>query len=424
MSTDKRAVELNNAHMPWGDSSFALWIMTQLATERRWHMVEPFYNLGGQELDIRTVNQRLEGGNYASAANLQSELISIPTSFLKKGSSRAHEKASDLLQELPILFKRRQWQDTLLKKRIQQEQQRQQQQQQDQQQAQEPTGSESTHAATHDQSVSVAADGNQAAPYATAVNPQSLPAPAESRVPSPSHRRSLSIRPATPQAQSEAGAAQIDSTGTTERDSEGVGDSVPAQNAIEQPTKHSAKRAASPQALPAAKRPRQDVPSTKSAGAQTGTQNLAYTPALHDAIEAAMVREARVIAEMQKSTNLDGDRKKYLQRASLAKKQRVRETIEGELREGHVRAVAASMHEEIRKASMDILDRLIAEEVGHKQQEISGQQQRRIQELEWTVENQQHTINEQQELIASLQQTEQPDEETIEEARTGKKRQH
>ncbi|KAG9856076.1 hypothetical protein KCU98_g1649, partial [Aureobasidium melanogenum] len=399
--------------------------MTQLATEGRWHMVEPFYNLGGQVLDIRTVNQRLESGNYASAANFQSQLLSIPTSFLAKGSSRAHEKASDLLQELPTLFKRRQLQDTLLRKRTQQQQQPQQQQQQ-QQQGQEPTGSSSAQVANHGQPVSVVS-GNQAASSATAVDPQSPPASGESAVPSPNHRRSLSIRPTDPsvtlQVQHQAGEAQTSCTGTTVHESEG-GDSGPDQNAIEQPTKHSAKRAASPQDLPAAKRPRQDVSSSKSMGAQTGTQNLAYTPALHDVIEAAMVREARVIAEMQKSTNLEGDRKKFLQRASLTKRQKVRESIEGELKRDHVRAVAASMHEEIRKASMDILDRLIAEDAEHKQQEIFDKQQKRIDELEWTVDKQQHTINTQRELISSLQQAEQADEETIEEARAGKKRKH
>ncbi|KAH0400983.1 hypothetical protein KCU89_g4631, partial [Aureobasidium melanogenum] len=419
--------------MPRGDSNFALWIMKQLAAEGRWHMVEPFYNIGGQALDIRTVNQRLEDGNYANAADFQSELLSIPTKFLTKGLSRASEKASDLLQELPTLFKRRQLQDTLLRKRSQQQQQPPQQppqHPQQQQPEQEPTDSSSSQAANHDQPVSAVVD-NQAASSAAVISPQSPPAAAESAVPSPNHRRSLSIRPADPSAtsqiQTQAREAQTRGTGTTEQETKG-GDSVPDQSVVEQPTKHSAKRAASPQDLPATKRPRQDVSSSKSVGAQTGTQSLAYTPALHNAIEAAMVREARVIAEMQKSTNLEGDRKKSLQRASLTKRQKVRETIEGELKRDHVRAVAASMHEEIRKASMGILDRLIAEEAEHKQQEIFDKQQKEIDQLKWMVNDQQHTIDEQQKLIASLQQNEQADEtmegETIEEARAGKKKQH
>lgn len=141
MSADEDAVLQNNTHMPWGDANMCLWIMKQLAQEGRWHMVEPFFNLPGRPLDIRTVNQRLESGNYANAANFQSELQGIPTSFLTETLSRAREKASDLLQELPTLFKRRQMQDTRLRKRSQQQQQpppsqqpQQQQQQQEQQQ--------------------------------------------------------------------------------------------------------------------------------------------------------------------------------------------------------------------------------------------------------------------------------------------------
>ncbi|KAG9711675.1 hypothetical protein KCU73_g17111, partial [Aureobasidium melanogenum] len=148
--TNGRLVAANNPHMPPGDSNFALWIMKQLAAEGRWHMVEPFYNIGGQALDIRTVNQRLENGNYANAADFQSELLSIPTRLLTKDLSRASEKASDLLQELPTLFKRRQLQDTLLRKRSQQQQQPPQQppqHPQQQQPEQEPTDSSSSQAA-------------------------------------------------------------------------------------------------------------------------------------------------------------------------------------------------------------------------------------------------------------------------------------
>lgn len=280
-------------------------------------------------------------------------------------------------------------------------------------------------------------DDNQAASSEIAINLQSLAAAAvaaakSSSLPSSNQRRSLSIRPAdrsaTSRVQPQVEEAQTSGTGTTRKEAE-ASDSVPDQNVIEQPSKHSAKRAASPQEPPAAKRPRQDDASTKTVVAQASAQNLAYTPALHNAIEAAMVREARIIAEMQKSANLEGDRRKYLQRASLTKKQRVRETIEGELKRDHVRAIAAFMHEEIHKASMGILDRLIAEEVEYKQQEKFDQQQKEIDELKWTVGQQQHTIDEQQKLIASLQQTgpaydEEMGEETIEEARAGKKRRH
>lgn len=421
--------------MPWGDANFAFWIMRQLATEGRWHMVEPFYSLNGNQIDIRTVNQRLESGNYANAADFQRELLNIPESFLKGDPSRAREKASDLLQELPTLFKGRQLQNTLLRKKNQQQQQsqsqsqsqQQQQQQHQQQQRQGHTGSDSTHAANVDQPVSTVVNDDQAASSESAVNPRSPPAPAEPAIASQDHRRSLSIRPAdrsaTSQVQHGAGEAQVSGTGATGHESQ-VGDNIPGRNAIEQLSKHSVKRTASPQPLPAAKRPRQTVSNTKNVGAQAITQNLSYTPALHNAIEAAMITEARVIAEMQRSTNLEGDRKRYLQRASLTKRQKARDTIEGELRGGHVKAVAAAMHEEIRSASMDILDRLVAEEAEHKQQERFDEKQRQIDQLQWTVDDQQRIIDEQQELIASLQQTEQPGEETIEEARAGKKRQH
>ncbi|CAD0098697.1 unnamed protein product [Aureobasidium mustum] len=122
---DQDTVVQNNTHMTrFGDSNFCVWVMKQLNTVGRWHMVEPFVRLPGQMLDVQTINQRLHSGGYPDAATLQQELLSIPTNWLKNnsGQNRRHAKANDLLLELPALFRSRNRVDNAHRRSQQQQQ--------------------------------------------------------------------------------------------------------------------------------------------------------------------------------------------------------------------------------------------------------------------------------------------------------------
>ncbi|KAK6001172.1 hypothetical protein QM012_003255 [Aureobasidium pullulans] len=111
---DERTIMKNNAHMTnFGDANFCVWIMKQLVTVARWHMVEPFIRLPDPWVDLHSINQRLHTGGvssgYPDAATFQEDLLSIPINWLQhnSGQTHRHAKANDLMLELPALFRSR-----------------------------------------------------------------------------------------------------------------------------------------------------------------------------------------------------------------------------------------------------------------------------------------------------------------------------
>ena len=131
ISVDEAAVLRNNAHMPQNDAAFCVWILAQLHN-KDYDMVEPFFILGSGLLDIRTLYQRLENGGFGNAAEFQTALVSIPTSYLERYStyqSRVHTQATNLLLELPERFaQRNRWEGNRRRHSHQHHQQQQQQQ--------------------------------------------------------------------------------------------------------------------------------------------------------------------------------------------------------------------------------------------------------------------------------------------------------
>lgn len=117
MTVDQDGVLQNNAHMPRNDAAFCVWVLRQLYTTERSHMVEPFYHVGSGRPDMRTVYQRLESGQFANAAEFEEALMSVPLACLYNGKkpwdppvhyTRGQQgKASDLVLELPKRFKGR-----------------------------------------------------------------------------------------------------------------------------------------------------------------------------------------------------------------------------------------------------------------------------------------------------------------------------
>jgi hypothetical protein len=118
--------------MPQNDAAFCVWVLQQLYNTERDHMVEPFFIVGQNLPDMRTLYRRLENGSFADAAEFETELFSIPTTYLGRHPgqhTRVHEKANALLLDLPKRFKgRNAWKNRRRRSSQQQSQQQQQQQ--------------------------------------------------------------------------------------------------------------------------------------------------------------------------------------------------------------------------------------------------------------------------------------------------------